>query len=172
MIVAAFDFDGTLTTRDSLWLFLRYFRGRWGFWWRTFSLLPTLIAFRMGWLKGYQAKERVLARFLKGVDSEKIFEKGEAFTQEVLPKYLRKEALDRLAWHQRKGHTCFLVTASPSFWTLSFANQQRLTLLSTLPLIRNGIFTGRIEGKNNQGPEKVNRLEKALASYEVRERFA
>ena len=172
MVVAAFDFDGTLTTRDSLWLFLRYYRGKWGFWWRIFSLLPTLLAFRFRWIKGYQAKERVLTRFLRGEDSGKIYEKGETFTREVLPKFLRKQALERLAWHQAKGHTCFLVTASPTFWTLPFANQHSLTLIATQPQIKNGIFTGKIVGKNNQGPEKARRLEELLEGKQVRERYA
>ena len=72
---------------------------------------------------------------------------------------IREPAMNRLLWHQAKGHQCFLVTASLSFWTQDWAKQHHLTLISSKGKIVNGIFTGKLDGLNCWGKEKRRRVE-------------
>ncbi|MEJ1959736.1 MAG: hypothetical protein WDM70_10215 [Nitrosomonadales bacterium] len=62
-IVAAFDFDGTLTHRDTMFSFLLHVVG-----WRMFVrhvllLAPTLAGYGLGLIRNDVAKERVFTRF-------------------------------------------------------------------------------------------------------------
>lgn len=172
MTIAAFDFDGTLTTRDSMWAFLYFYRGKWGFAWRMFFLSPWIILYRLGLLNAQSTKERVLTCLLKEQSVEQIHRKAKEFSAYILPELLRKEAVERLDWHKEQGHACYLVTASLSFWTQDFAEENGLTLIATLPEIQEGIFTGKINGQNCKGKEKVRRLKEVLRSTPVTESYA
>ena len=172
MTIAAFDFDGTLTKRDSLWAFLRYYRGNWGFLWRIMLLSPWIIAYMLKISPAHRVKGKVLSLFLKGESSEKIFQKGAAFCQELLPGMLDQKGMDKLFWHKTQGHRCYLITASLDFWTKSFAQTQGLTLIATRGEIQDGTFTGKIQGKNCKGKEKVKRLLAELPSGDIKASYA
>lgn len=65
-IVAAFDFDGTITTSDSLRHFLLYLLGSRRFILTAIRSLPTLIAFKLGFIHNEEAKVRILNRVIRG----------------------------------------------------------------------------------------------------------
>ncbi len=162
MTIVAFDFDGTLTRKDTLWEFVRFVVGTRKWMVGIMRLLPMLVWFKLGKIDNQTAKEGVLTYFLGGMDVEELYQSGEKFVAEKLPEMLRTNALEKLLWHREEGHRCFIVTASLDIWVKAFAQQYHLTLVSSLPEINNGIFTGKIAGKNCRGPEKVRRLTLAL----------
>ena len=161
--VAAFDFDGTITRKDSFMAFIRYVKGdiRWVIGMGLLS--PLMAAYMVGLISNNRAKEYVLAYFFKGESEQKMYEWGAQFYQEELHTFIRPAALDRIQWHQQQGHQCFLVTASFTFWTRAWAEANGLTLVATEPQIVEGKFTGKIQGENCYGPGKVKRLQALLA---------
>ncbi len=57
----AFDFDGTLTTADTLLVFIRYACGTWRFVWGFLVHSPLLVLMKLKLYPNYRAKQRIFA---------------------------------------------------------------------------------------------------------------
>lgn len=157
--VAVFDFDGTLTRRDSLFPFLRMVGGMFRYWWGLLLLSPTLMRYALHLTPNWKAKEAVLTYFLSGLKSEKLHQLGQRFAVQQIPKLIRPEALQRLRWHQEQGHQTILVSSSLEVYLSPWAEMMGLSqVIGTQLVSESGRLTGRILGKNCYGREKVNRL--------------
>lgn len=158
--VAAFDFDGTLTTADTLRPFLREGLGTVGFVRSLAGASPTLAAYALGRCDNHVAKERLLTCALGGRAVGEVAEWGSRFLTNRLPKMLRPEMLARLEAHRRAGDLLVLVSASPDCylqpWTQSLGFD---ALLCTQLEIADGCYTGRLATRNCWGEEKLRRLE-------------
>lgn len=172
MTIAAFDFDGTITTKDTMFAFIRFAKGTLPFFGGMFCIAPTLVAHKLGWVSAQKAKEKLLTFFFKNETEDKMYVLGNSFCQEKMPQLIRKEALLCIKNHQKQGHICYLVTASLPFWTKKWAEQQAFVLLATQPEIIDGKFTGKISGKNCNADEKVNRLEAILSLQKIDKKYA
>jgi len=160
-VVAAFDFDGTVTDRDSMFPFLRYASGTARYCWRLATQLPTLTGYFLGRVDNNTAKERVLTRFFANVPIAALNSVGVRFADEVLPGMVRTSAMDRLAWHQALGHRCILISASLQLYLQPWAKRVGFddVIGSQFELSKGCYVTGRLAGGNCHGPEKVKRLE-------------
>jgi phosphatidylglycerophosphatase C len=158
--IAVFDFDHTLTNRDSLLPFLFYMHGVRKSVYRLITLSPVFIRFLVGKMSRQGIKEKILTRFLGGRQFSDVQALGECYAEKQLDGYLKPEAIQRLAWHQSLGHRCLLVSASLEFYLKPWAKRHGFeeVLASRLELTSNGIVTGRLAGLNCWGLEKKQRL--------------
>ena len=158
-VVAVFDLDGTLTRGDTLAPFLRFVCGTW----RFLALLPLALPAILGVVLGVprqRAKEWLLRVYLRGLPERTLVARGEAFAREILPGLLRPQAMEKLAWHQVRGHRCALLSASLGAYVEPWARAAGFDEVFCSGLeIRDGHVTGRIQGNNCEGEEKVRRLE-------------
>jgi len=160
--LAVFDFDGTLTRRDSLLPFLWQVVGPVQFAWNVLVLVPTLLRYATGAMDNGPAKERVLGQFLGGRSVEEIRFIAESFAAETIPSLLDPEAMGRLRWHQEQGHTTVLASASPELYVRPWAEAEGFDeALGTRLETEEGVFTGHFATPNCHGPEKPRRLEAA-----------
>jgi HAD superfamily hydrolase (TIGR01490 family) len=83
---------------------------------------------------------------------------GENYARIRIPKLLRSEALERLLWHRSEGHEVAVVSASPGLWLAAWVKDQGLHLICTRLGERDGLFSGRYDGLNCHGVEKVRRI--------------
>lgn len=158
--VAVFDFDGTLTRRDSFLPFLRAIAGRRRYLLGLVKLSPVLLGYCFKLIPNWRAKEAMLTHFLAGVSTTRLIAVSERFARRALPKLLRPEAIARLAWHQQKGHQTLIVSASLEAYLRPFAELMDIDYVAGTRLeSRDGHITGRILGNNCYGPEKVVRLQ-------------
>ncbi len=171
--VAVFDLDGTLTSRDTLFPFLRYLAGTRGFLLRLPLVLPVLALMALKVLPRQKAKELVLSLFLRGRTREELRLRGESFARERLPGMVRAQAKARIQWHQSRGHRCVLATASPDVYAEAWARDAGFDdVVSTrLEFDAAGRATGRIAGENCRGAEKLARLEALLGELSRLELF-
>ncbi len=159
-IVAAFDFDGTLTQRDTLPSFLSYMFGSF----RTLLLfgleIPTLLSFVCGMISRQKTKERILRRFFNQLTLDDIKIKGREFAAGPLNQLIRKEGLEKLQWHLREGHRCVLVSANLDVYLEPWSQNKGFhdLICSCIDASSDGMVTGKIRGTNCWGPEKVRRL--------------
>lgn len=166
-IIAAFDFDGTLTYHDTLVPFLRFVFGNWVVMGKLIFLLPRLVGFPLGLISRQEAKELILTSFLKGLPLAKVELPGEKFAKEKLPLLIRKDAYQRLKSHQAEGHICVLISANLSFYLEPWGKQEGLDSVLTSRLeVKNQVITGKLQGKNCWGEEKVRRLEEVYGPKE------
>lgn len=171
-VIAAFDFDGTLTDRDSTLYFLFFSAGFIKTVYLLATKLPILCAFLLGIAPRQTAKEAIFAAFFGGKSLSYLKQLGENFALQRVSKYLRPAALEKLQWHQQQGHRCILISASLDVYLYPWAklygfNDILTTRLSTDSM---GNVSGKLLGLNCHGPEKVERLKELvgkLSGYEI-----
>lgn len=158
-VVAAFDFDGTLTYRDSFLPFLRALAGDRVYAQRMLGLSPLLLGYGLGLVKNHHAKARVLAAFLSGQDVQQIQQVAQDFATRQLPGRIRASALARLRWHQQQGHRCVIVSASLECYLRPWAQSVGVNEVIGSQLAMAGdSYTGQLATANCYGAEKTRRL--------------
>lgn len=163
LVIAAFDFDGTLTYRDTLVPFLRFSFGNWVALKKFTALLPRLAGFPLGWISRQDAKELILTSFLKGMSIGKVNALGKEFAEKKLSSLIRSDTYQKLKWHQKQGHICVLISANLSFYLETWGKQEGFsTVLASSLQTENQLVTGKLKGKNCWGEEKVRRLQDAF----------
>jgi phosphatidylglycerophosphatase C len=163
-VVAAFDFDGTITHRDTMFPFLRHAVGAAGFARAAILSTPVLSAYALGWMANDVAKARTLARFIGGRDLADLQEHGRSFARERLPRLVRPRALERLRWHQEQGHRCVIISASLDLYVEPWAASLEIdeVLCTRLQVNEAGCVSGALATPNCYGVEKLRRLERAF----------
>ncbi|CAB3808011.1 hypothetical protein LMG28688_06667 [Paraburkholderia caffeinitolerans] len=158
-VVAAFDFDGTITTSDSFRAFMLDAAGSTRFALAVLRCLPWLAGIAPGWAERGRTKARFLYAALGPVRREALEAAAQRFVDTGLPALLRPEMLARIREHQALGHEVVLVSASPSIYLRKWAPSMGIgTVLASELEWRDGVYTGRLAGRNCWGPEKVARL--------------
>jgi len=172
--VAFFDFDGTLTTGDTLMPFLKYVVGAPTYYAKLILLSPVLAAYFAKLLRNDIAKQIVLKSYLAGYHIDKLFELGQRFSEEIIPTMLRPEGMERLRWHQEQGHECVLVSASLDVYLNIWTRDERFSdiICTSLKRLDTGSVTGHIKGNNCYDEEKVKRILAWLASKSPIEIYA
>lgn len=150
---ALFDFDGTLSRRDSLLPFLRHVCGTPRLAAHLLRLSPVLLGYACGVLRNDHAKRRLLARCLDGIDGAALARLADAYAGAPLDALLRPQGMERLRWHQAQGHACVLVSASPALYLQAWARRHGFRHCIASPLA----------GANCHGQEKVRRIARWLA---------
>lgn len=160
MHLALFDFDGTITHRDSLTDFIPYAVG-----WKRFCaglvvLTPALSLFALKLLANDKTKEIVLKHYFCGWPQERFLAVAEKFANEKLPSLTKPSAMERIRWHKQQNHTIAVVSASPELYLLPWCRKEGLELIGTRLEIVDGKMTGKLDGANCHGREKIQRIRK------------
>ncbi|WNJ15947.1 HAD-IB family hydrolase [Pontibacter sp. G13] len=172
LTLALFDFDGTITYRDSMMPYLEFLHGKWRVRGEMLRFSPNMAKFIWGSESRTEFKEKILTYWLGDRESESLYQLGAAYAEMHLPKNIRLRALSKIKWHQSQGHICLLVTASLDFWTKAWAESMDMPLLATQPKIEEGRFSGQILGANNWGEEKVRRVQAWLGNRPLESSYA
>ena len=160
--IVFFDFDGTITSQDTLLEIIKFIKGKLRFYVGLLFLSPILIAFKLKLLPNYEAKQIFLSYFLKGIDKETFEEQCRYFATHLIPKLVREKALQKIQMHLAKRHEVVVVSASPENWVSLWCQQYNITCIATKLETKNGKITGRFLGKNCHGKEKVVRILKSF----------
>ena len=170
--LALFDFDDTLTTRDTLIEFLVYYAGKLRFYTGLILLSPVMISYKLKLIPNWRAKEILISHFIKGHDQDDFHQVCERFATEIVPALYRPQALAKLDWHKKKGDDIYIVSASPSDWLTPAAADLGVGLISSKLASNGGRMTGKLDGKNCHGIEKANRIKQQLDLSDYNEIYA
>ena len=158
-VVAAFDFDGTLTDGDTLIPFLCKSLGWRKFFWVLLLSAPWLIAYFLRLINNEQAKARLLQHSVAGWRMQHAKRVAEDFVTQYLPLHWRAGTLQQLTDHQQRGHRCVLISASPDIYMQAVARALRVdALICTRMAVHDGRLTGEMATPNCYGPQKAIRL--------------
>jgi len=157
--LVAFDFDGTLTVRDSFTAFLK---------WRVsparhlmgmVRLFPAAVGYLFDRNRG-KIKAAAVREFLRGLPLEQLEREARAFAESEAPRLFRPDALAVWRRWRAKGARLVIVTASPDVVVAPFARGLGADLLigSRLALDSDNRVLGALLGPNCRGAEKVVRL--------------
>jgi len=148
MRIAFFDFDGTITTDDSLIKFIRFAVGNFKTLYGLIILSPILIAYKLKLISNYRAKQIVLSYFFKGMDEQQFKNIAKMYSLRYINAILRPKAMDKIAWHKKHGHKVVIVSASIECWLKPWCDKHGIGLIATKIEIKNGIVTGKFLTKN------------------------
>lgn len=156
-----FDFDGTLTYKDTMFLYLKFYNSS------KFNLqfvkhIPLFLLLKLKLADAEKVKKSFISSILKGQTKTKIDKKSQLFYEQYFPEIFRENALEFIANIDRTKTDCYIVSASLDIWVQPFADHFKIPLLATKAEFVNDVFTGKFVGKNCNGPEKVHRIKNAL----------
>jgi HAD superfamily hydrolase (TIGR01490 family) len=151
----AFDFDGTLTTRDTLIAFIRYACGTSRFLLGFLLHAPLLVLMKLRLYSNGKAKQRLFAWFFRGMPLEAFDTLCQSFALSHRH-LLRPETVCLLQQALSEGSEVLIVSASIDNWVQPFF--PTVTVLGTQIEVIDGRLTGRFLTPNCYGQEKVRRI--------------
>lgn len=183
MRIAFFDFDGTITTKDTLLEFIKFSKGKTRFYIGFLLNSPWLVAYQVKMISNQKAKERVLTHFFRNTPLPEFQQTCENFAAGPLPNLIRPRALEEIQKLQQAGFEIVIVSASPENWLRTWAAQigasliaTRLTTTPASPLSSTPQpvprLTGKIQGTNCHGEEKVRRIKEIYTLTDYKDIYA
>lgn len=166
--ISLFDFDGTITTDDSLIKFIRFVVGDIKTAWGMLLLSPILITYKLKLVPNYKAKQLVISYFFKGMREKQFLKDAEDYSLNHIDKILRPKAMEKIAWHLEQHHKVVVVSASIECWLKPWCDKNSLDVIATKIEIKDGMVTGKFLSLNCSGLEKANRVKEAynLSDYD------
>ena len=163
--VDAFDFDGTLTTRDTLLAFICYAKGTRAFLWGFLRHAHLLVLMKLRLYPNWKAKQRVFSYFFGGMSLDVFDVLCQQFAADNRH-LLRPEGIQAVQQAQADGAEVLIVSASIDNWVQPFFPSVKV--VGTQIEVANGRLTGRFLTPNCYGEEKVRRI---LALYPDRHEY-
>lgn len=166
--IYCFDFDGTLTTSDTLLEFIKYAKGRGRFLMVFLMYSPLLILMKLHLYPNWKAKQQIFAHLFAGMRIEKFDALCRGFAEES-QHLLRPKGITLMHEALVAGAQVFIVSASIDNWVRPFfdiRNLKGVQVLGTQIEVEDGKLTGNFKSNNCYGKEKVHRIAEALKSFE------
>lgn len=170
--IALFDFDGTLTKKDSLFEVIKFIRGRRRFYWGMILSLPSLILYKLKIISNWEAKERLLTLFFGGIFYSEFQKECHQFALNSIPGLLRVDAMATLTELKQRNFRIVVVTASAEDWVKPWCDSQHIECIGTRLQIFDQKITGKIQGFNCSGKEKVARIKAKIELSEYKEIYS
>lgn len=149
------DFDGTLTTADSMFRIIIYHRGRLWLYTTLMMMSPLIVLMFCGLYSNHRTKEILLHRCFGNISEADFLSLCQRFA-DTNRSILRTELYEHLKHQQQQGNHVIVITASPEQWVKCLVPE--FEVLGTKLQFNDTGFTGRFLTPNCYGPEKVNRL--------------
>jgi HAD superfamily hydrolase (TIGR01490 family) len=160
--LVVFDFDGTLTFKDSMLEIAKFHQGVFRFLLGMLLLSPFLILYKIGIIPNWKAKEYFLTHFFGELSTLEFKSLCDDFSLEKIPTLLRPKGFQKLKDYQINGDEVIIVSASAENWLSAWCKKNGIPFIGTRLKIQNEKITGKLNGKNCYGPEKVTRLKEAI----------
>jgi phosphatidylglycerophosphatase C len=153
--IAFFDFDGTITSSDSLLELIKFMKGKASFLIGLILNAHWLIGYKLNLIRNDRAKQKILTYFFSGIPEIIFQEKCDLFAKQKLPGIIRAAAMTEIELLRKNGFEIVVVSASGENWIRNWSDRLSLELVATKLAVENGLITGKIEGKNCYGIQKV-----------------
>ena len=165
--VAVFDVDKTLTVRDCVMPFLFRVAGIPRMLIGVISRLPAVVRGVVGRDRDALKEIFVDIAFAQRAVIE-VEDDGIVFADLIANSWMREDVVRRLRWHQEQGHVVLFVSASlgPYLHPLGDLCEVDAVLCTELEEV-DGVYTGKLAGKNCRGDEKVSRITRWCAGAGV-----
>lgn len=166
--IYCFDFDGTLTTSDTLLEFIKYAKGRGRFLMVFLMYSPLLVMMKLHLYPNWKAKQQIFAHLFAGMRIEKFDALCRGFAEEN-QHLLRPKGITLMHEALVAGAQVFIVSASIDNWVRPFfeiRNLKGVQVLGTQIEVEDGKLTGNFKSNNCYGKEKVHRIAEVLKSFE------
>lgn len=157
--IVAFDFDGTITNRDTLLEFIKFAKGKTAFI-LAFASSALVVGYEVSPLSQLEDQADDFLLFFKGVNLDEFDAVCYRFFMERGENLLYQDAVKQIKQHLYRGDEIVVISASIDNWVKPFAESLGINqvLGTQLELSGTGHLTGRFATANCYGEEKVKRL--------------
>jgi phosphatidylglycerophosphatase C len=174
MSLAFFDFDGTLTTEDTilpLGMFLTRTKSR--RYLAAARLLALMALLKARVISNDRFKRRFCELLLKGEASDRIDALCRAFADQYVQRILNEPVVRRFREHRRAGDEVYIVSSNFGFVLRALERQLPADgVIATEPDVESGQYTGRLRGAACDGAEKLSRVVSRFGPERVRQAAA
>ncbi len=156
--IHAFDFDGTLTNRDTFIEFLLFVRG-----WKTLFLCLLKYFFHLlfmvlGFIPRWKVKQAIFSHYFRGMTLDEFNLLCQRFANGNW-RILRPEGINLLREALSQGEKVVVISASIENWVKAFFKDiEGVIVIATQIEVEVGRLSGKFLSKNCNKEEKVNRL--------------
>lgn len=164
-IVRVFDFDGTITCKDSLLGLISYAFGRPKMILCLLLCSPLLFLMKIGKYPNGMAKQHIFSYFFKGMSESQFISLCKQYA-ETDREILRSDIISIVNKALQDGERVVIVSASADYWIAPFLSfepfnndaPEKITIISTKLEVKDGKLTGLFASNNCSREEKVLRL--------------
>ncbi len=157
MNIALFDFDGTITFKDTFTPFIYFASSRARIMLGTLLLAPMILGYKLGLVTVPKIRAAIVRVAFQGRSEREVQEFGARYSA-TLPALVRPEALERIRWHQAKGDVVVVVSASLAAYLSCWCEEQGIELVCAELESKDGVLSGRYAGGDCTGSEKARRV--------------
>ena len=163
MNLALFDFDGTISNKDSFKSFLQMVNGNNLSYFIKYYIfcLDGMLKYRLGIINAEELKTLRIKNCISKMDNEKFILYEKYFYTNIISKILRQEALDKIKWHKSQNDEICIVSASYEFCLSLWCESNNVELITN----KINRKTGEFILPDCNGEEKVRRIKK---KYDLR----
>lgn len=158
--IAIFDFDGTITSKDTFIDFLRFAKGNTKFFVGIILLSPVILAYYLNLLNNESLKRIFIKYYLGNLTKQEYFDIAENYAENRLPGLIKIEAIKKIYWHKWRKHDVVIVSASVKDWIINWTDSHGIRLIANELEFDNNSITGNLSDRNCDGMEKVKKLTK------------
>lgn len=161
MDLIVFDFDGTLTQKDTLLEIAKFSTSTTFYWLKFLTLSPHIVLMKLKLISNQTGKEVFLKRFFGNYSKDEFNDLATRFANERVPQLIRPKGLELIKELNRGENRLAIVSASPENWIKPWADKYDIEVIATKLKFENNRLVG-IEGKNCNGEEKVRRIKEVI----------
>jgi phosphatidylglycerophosphatase C len=168
MNLALFDFDGTITTRDTFTDFVHCAVAPHRIAFGKTALAPVIAGYRLGVVSADVIRACVVRVGFSGMPQTRALDIASEFSRTALRRCVRPNAMARIDWRRAQGDTVAVVSGSLDLYFADWCREHGLALLCSSLEVDGGTLTGRYAGRQCDGAEKVRRVRAAfdLSTFE------
>ena len=157
-----FDFDHTITKKDSFGVFLRESSSFSKRLLTSVRLFPWIIQYKLT-RNGTELKKKVLFHLLKGRTEDELVEMGEKVAHSFLDENkLKSEVFSAFLSHIQKGNEVIVVSGGLDLYIQPWCEKHGAKFISTELEFIDGVATGKMKGENCIREEKKRRVEEEV----------
>lgn len=157
-----FDFDGTITSSDTLIKFTVFLRGPLRFLIGCLLLCPIIVSYLLRIVPGGRAKHLYMVYFFRNMNVDLFNEKCRQFAESVIPGLVRQSAFTALKSHLAAMDKVYVVSASLENWVNPWCRANGITCIASRIEVKDQKLTGKLLGLNCNGGEKVARIKREI----------
>lgn len=172
MDLALFDFDGTITDRETMPGFMilavrpsRLALGK-------LLLFPLIVGYKLRIVPGTVVRAAICWFGFRGIPAAELERHGEEFARSVLPAVVRPQAMARIAWHKARGDRVVVVSGGLDLYLRHWSGAHGLELVCSSLQQREGRYTGLYHGRQCVSAEKVRRVSELYPANQFGKVFA
>lgn len=162
MNIALFDFDGTVTNKDTYTKFIFYSTSKVRLALGLLLVFPVIFLYKVGFLSAARTRPILTKVAFWKRDKEKVLAVAKEYARSYLPSVIRDNAMAQILWHKKQGDDIVVVSASLDVYLSFWCAAHDLTLICSELESIDTKYTGNYVAGDCCGNNKVELINQTI----------